>query len=102
MPWIQVERAPEFDFRSGPVPVETELDVRERGVDFSGRLVQLERPIRRGPRQLYRALSVDRPEESGREGVAVSETGVGQRVAGVGGDRLLEKIARLSRTPGAR
>ena len=54
---IQVERALELDFRSGPVPVEAELDERERGVCFSDGLIQLERPIRGGPRPLNRLLT---------------------------------------------
>ena len=49
---IQVERPLELDFRSGPVPVEAELDERERRVCFGDGLIQLERPIRGGPRPL--------------------------------------------------
>ena len=49
---IQVERPLELDLRSRPVPVEAELDERERRVCFGDGLIQLERPIRGGPRPL--------------------------------------------------
>ena len=73
MPRIQGQRPLELDFRSGPVPVETVPDERERRVCFGVGLIELERPIGRRPRPLDGLLSPGLTEPRRRNGMTVGE-----------------------------
>src|SRR2546425_593895 len=90
---IELDRSFEFPLGCGPVPFVIHMSQRQGGVGLGQSVVNLQglggRGLGLGPglaRRLYLVIAVD--------GVAISQAGIGQSVAGVLLNRLLEVLDR--------
>ena len=88
---VQVEDAPEFFFRTGPIPIVEELDPSKGGMRLGQRFIQLEGTHRGGLCQRVRFsrkhYSVPGPNPT----VRTSQASVRQRIARVELNRLLKQ-----------
>ena len=94
---IQLEGAPELLLGGRQVPVIKKMNHRQGAVRFRQRAVDLQR-LEGGGLRFRHGLPRRQPAHGGRSAqrpVAVGETGVGGRIAGIGGDRPLEIPERL-------
>src|SRR4030095_1625619 len=89
--WVQRNGPPEFTLGPGPVPIVNQLDVPQRGMSFSERVVDFERLFRRFFRLREAVLWWERAGvECPQQHVAVSQAGVSQRIVRVDRYCLLE------------
>lgn len=95
--WVQLERPPILPLRRVPVPLKDVEDAGQGGVRLSEPFVEVER-LERGflcPRHHFRRRQQVEVRE---QAVTVGESGIGEGVAAVFADGLLEVRNRLAKT----
>ncbi len=92
--WIQLDGPHELPLRRGPVPVVVEGHVAQCGASFGERRLELQCPLRRGPRSRKR-LGGGPVVVEPQNGVGVAQSHVRPGVVRIQPDRPLEVANRL-------